>query len=299
MSLLKRNLPIPAIMKRNQLTLVVLALLLSFSFLSTKKPKTYTYSSKTIEKTLGKVNDSLFASPYEVSNAEYQFFLTELKQSGNTRAILLAQIDSTKWSNDLHFAGPMEEHYHQHPAFGNYPVVNITQEGARLYCEWLTNKYHADPKRMYKKVVFRLPTEEEWEYAARGGKSSFTYPWGGPALRNNKGCLMCNFSRIGDERLRRTDEGKVEVVANIPIENVANSDEFMLTAPVQSYWPNDFGLYNMSGNVSEMVQEKGISKGGGWKSLGYEVRIDQQATYNDQAQLPTMGFRYFMEVLEH
>jgi len=56
------------------------------------------------------------------------------------------------------------------------------------------------------------------------------------------------------------------------------------------------GLYNMSGNVAEMIQEKGIACGGGWRSCGYDVQITSTEKY-DHSDVD-LGFRYFIEIVE-
>jgi len=84
--------------------------------------------------------------------------------------------------------------------------------------------------------MFRLPTEYEWEYASRGGRIGNKYPWGGPYARNGKGCMLANFKPM------RGDYGA--------------SDGGVYPVRADSYFPNDFGLYNMSGNVSEWTQTK-------------------------------------------
>ena len=81
---------------------------------------------------------------------------------------------------------------------------------------------------------FRLPNEFEWEYASRGGQPLNPYPWGGPYLRNGKGCILANFK-----------PGR----GNYP------DDGGFYTVKVNSYWPNDFGLYNMAGNVAEWTAD--------------------------------------------
>jgi formylglycine-generating enzyme required for sulfatase activity len=63
---------------------------------------------------------------------------------------------------------------------------------------------------------------------------------------------------------------------------------------VPAYFPNDFGLYNMSGNVAEMVQTEGISKGGSWRSGAYDIRIDQQSGYEGSS--PALGFRPVLQI---
>lgn len=102
----------------------------------------------------------------------------------------------------------------------DHPVVHIAYKDALAYCEWLGK---------------RLPTEAEWEWAARGGLEEAIYPWGIKDV--NEGKPQCNFF-----------QGK------FPNENYS-LDEFEFTAPVQSFRPNGFGLYDMAGNVWEICSD--------------------------------------------
>ncbi len=237
---------------------------------------------KEINESLAKINDKLYASKYEVSNKLYMAFLNSLKQSNKPNLLSIAQIDTLKWTDKLTYNEPYVHYYHSHPAYGNYPVVNISYEAAKLFCEWMTEQYNAAPKRKFKKVLFRLPTEKEWITAAQAGDSTAIYPWEGKSLRNKKGQVMYNFKR----QLKDTMwiEGKY-------------AENMDVTVPVKSYWKNNFGLYNMGGNAAEMINEKGIAKGGSWIDDSEYLNIDTKYKYDGRAQT-FVGFRYFAEILE-
>lgn len=146
--------------------------------------------------------------------------------------------DSTVWLKDFAYAynEPMYEYYFQHSAFDDYPVVGVDWYAAREFCRWRTKHLNAyrSSRELEQMPRFRLPSEAEWEYAARGGYEHKVYPWEGPYLRNSKGCFLANFK-----------PGRGDYIA----------DNFTYTAPVESYIPNGYGLYNMPGNVAEWCQD--------------------------------------------
>lgn len=102
----------------------------------------------------------------------------------------------------------------------DHPVVHVSRNDAAAYCEW---------------AELRLPTEAEWEYAARGGLERKTYPWGDELTP--EGEHRCNIWQ-GDFPDHNTGE-----------------DGWLGTAPVDTYEPNAYGLYNTSGNVWEWVAD--------------------------------------------
>ncbi len=238
---------------------------------------------KEINKSLVKIEDGLYASKYEVSNKLYMTFLSSLKNSNDTGLLTIAQIDTLRWRDKYSYNEPYIQHYHKHPAYQNYPVVCINYEAAKLFCEWLTAQYNADPKRKFKKVLFQLPSESEWIMAAQAGDNSATYPWQGNDLHNKTGEAMCNFKQELNDTIKF--KGKPPIGADI-------------TAPVGSYYKNNFGLYNMSGNVAEMINEKGIVKGGSWRDKSEYLAIATKYKYDGNAQA-FVGFRYFAQVLEN
>lgn len=237
----------------------------------------------------------------EVSNRQYKEFVSSVKQSGNTQALKTVLPDTLVWRTGGVYNEPYVEYYFRHPAYADYPVLGVSHEAARLYCAWLTDQYNVRlaelfPKLKVKSLEVRLPTETEWMWAARGGHDLAPYPWGGPFLRNAQGDFMCNIAKLGDESISRNLETKQFVLrTGTYYYDVSNAD---ITAPVVSYWPNDYGLYNMAGNVAEMVAQSGTAKGGSWYTGGYDAQIGVPDPNQGNTQ-PTayIGFRPIFTVV--
>ena len=143
--------------------------------------------------------------------------------------------DTLAWTHDFtySFNDPMTKNYFWHPAYDNYPIVGVTWTQCNAFNVWRTqNLMNGWLQSNGEPFIndFRLPTEAEWEYAARGGLDLAPYPWGGPYIRNRQGCFLGNFKPLSGNY---TDDGGFH------------------TVPVDSYSPNDYGLYQMAGNVAE------------------------------------------------
>jgi gliding motility-associated lipoprotein GldK len=143
--------------------------------------------------------------------------------------------DTLCWIRDFSYSynEPMTRNYFWHPAFDDYPVVGVNWKTARAFCHWRTQLWNTFKSDEPNTETFRLPTEYEWEYAARGGKDLAAFPWGAYYTRNAKGCLLANFK-----------PGR----GNYP------EDGGLYTVKADAYFPNDYGLYCMSGNVSEWTE---------------------------------------------
>ncbi|MCK5539343.1 MAG: formylglycine-generating enzyme family protein [Deltaproteobacteria bacterium] len=112
----------------------------------------------------------------------------------------------------------------------NQPVVEVSWEDAVAYAEWLSAK---------NKRKFRLPTEVEWEYACRAGTTTVRY-WGDDAV------LACRYANVADRTAKREwSKWRIHDC----------EDGFKVTAPVGSFQPNSFGLYDMLGNVWEWCSD--------------------------------------------
>ena len=160
----------------------------------------------------------------------------ELKRRSDFISVKRVNIypDTLSWIRDYTYAynEPYMKMYFSHPGYGEYPVVGISWEQAQAFCHWrsyLFNSFQIANKGV-RVQDYRLPTEAEWEYAARGGKDLSMYPWGGNYVRTAKGCFLANFK---PQRGNYTDDG------------------YLIASKVASYPPNDFGLYDMAGNVAE------------------------------------------------
>lgn len=191
---------------------------------------------------------SFFISETEVPNWLYREFCQHMIDSLGSEKAQQFLPDSLCWLNgttnsDVDY---LAAHYFTHPAFDNYPVVGVSYIQAHSFCAWLTSKVKNELRRSKKIaswadfIEFRLPTEEEWEYAARGGSDLHSYyPWGpyyytfsddGFVPHANCGAII--------DTLGATD---------LP----ADHDGYTYTGPIKSYTSNSYGLYNVSGNVSE------------------------------------------------
>jgi sulfatase modifying factor 1 len=269
--------------------IVTLSILIMILFISAKTEKKPIFTLDKFEASFSKISDKLYFSKHEVTNIQYITFLDELSKSNELEKYKISQIDTAQWITKEGYDNPYATLYHRHPAYSNYPVVNITYEGALLFCEWLTNKYNSYDKRKFKKVIFRLPTQTEWENAARGGLKENSYPWGGFYLEDYKGIKQCNYLVLGDQSISFNEEKEEFEIVNM-------GQTSHITMPVNSFKGNGFGLFNMSGNVAEMTQDKGISRGGSFLSPGYDVRVESTKKYNKQSK--DIGFRVCIEIIE-
>jgi formylglycine-generating enzyme len=154
--------------------------------------------------------------------------------------------DSSCWATDFRYSynQPLVKNYFCHKAFDQYPVVGVSWNQAKAYCQWLTTEVNASRAAKGKEPLpaYRLPTEAEWEYAAMGrgtGNAKTLYgmyvPW---TNENNR------IDRRGEYTANiKTDHGNYI------------GDSYEYTCPVTGFKANSFGLYNMAGNVAEWCED--------------------------------------------
>jgi formylglycine-generating enzyme len=212
--------------------------------------------------------------------------------------------DTLCWIRDFTYSynEPWTSKYFWHTGFGDYPVVGVTWKQANAFCQWRTkmqNQFFSGNEQATV-MDYRLPTEYEWEFAARGGLQNSMYPWGGYYSRNQKGEFMANYK---------------------PMRGNYIEDGGLATMKVGSYPPNDFGLYDMAGNVAEwtitawdplsttMVSQlnpnyqynaqdsdppamkRKVIRGGSWKDVGYYIQTSSRTYEYQDSSKSFIGFR--------
>jgi len=220
--------------------------------------------------------NAFYIDEHEVTNADYQAFLNDMPRE--QRDLYLP--DSTIWAEVR--SQESWQTYFRSPLFEDYPVIGVTWEQARDYCQAL-NK--------------RLPTEAEWEYAARARHLGRIYPWDGFDTRTNDGLYLANYN---------------------PARGGYAADGFAFTSPVDAFPANDWGLYGMTGNVAEWVRDsytpsyedisdfnpyhkdeeepRRVVRGGSWTSSAFYIGVAARDTQHKSEPSATVGFRCVREV---
>jgi sulfatase modifying factor 1 len=244
---------------------------------------------------------------WDVSQFKFRFSEMDLERAAKDKSLKRSELisqddievypDTTAWIRDFAYSynEPMHNDYFWHDAYGEYPVVGVSWDQARAFCQWRTLYHNGYQKGKGGQPIniYRLPNEAEWEYAARGGLQGATFPWGNHYTKNDRGCFMANFK---------------------PLRGDYAADQALYTVEVDAYEPNDFNLYNMAGNVSEWVygsyatssyeysssinpsvndknNERKVVRGGSWKDVAYFLQVSSRDyEYADSAR-SYIGFR--------
>lgn len=214
--------------------------------------------------------------------------------------------DTLVWIRDYTFAynEPLTEKYFSHVAFDDYPVVGVTWFQAKAFCNWRTKQMNVFQGIIKNPGVmdYRLPSEVEWEYAARGGHQMTLYPWGSYYTRNQEGSFLANFKPMRGNY-------------------VSDSQTNVTTSKVANFPPNSYGLYDMAGNVAEWTSnafnesayeilsdfspdfqynakpddppalKRKVIRGGSWKDIAFYLQVSTRTfEYQDSAK-SYVGFR--------
>lgn len=234
--------------------------------------------------------DDYFISETEVTNRQYHLYLQSLKRNGQLDAYNKALPDTTVWQDEINteYSEPYTIYYFQHPAYSNYPLVGVTATQAVQYCKWLTDSLNTENPKA--KVVVTLPTRKQWIRAARGSSDQQFYAMKGTQLRNSKGLYLYNHKVVGEQNIYKDEETKqYKVIPRYNLMRDNQDDGALITTEVKSYWPNEFGTYNMCGNVAEMIANDTIALGGSWNDPGFDIRIESTKSATKPSCL--IGFR--------
>ena len=250
---------------------------------------------------------------WDVSLFEYDYKQLDIERAareGLSRWDVLVDLDplvvypdTTAWVRDFNYSynEPMHNDYFWHEAYSDYPVVGVSWSQANAFCNWRTDyrNSYLKSKGKHFENKFRLPTEAEWEFAARGGLQGATFPWGGPYAKNDRACFLANFK---------------------PLRGDYAADQALYTVEAESFEPNDYGLYNMAGNVAEWTNSsydaasytysstmnpnvndpknhRKVVRGGSWKDVAYFLQVSSRDYEYDSIKTSYIGFRTIQDYL--
>jgi len=244
---------------------------------------------------------NLFIDEAEITNIDYQEFLFYLKRDS-------AEEIFNKALPQLKIYDFNEADYFTSQQYRFFPIVGLTHDQAIDYCKWrsyfVTNLY----RTKYKKNVnfkFRLPIESEWELAASNGLDNAKYEYGVEGQHiisyriNEKasGFLLDKIqTKKSGEEVSKDILNSV-IIKDLPFNLKRDLPYFLKFGTpyyTYSFYRNDYGIYNMIGNVAEMTYERGIAKGGSFKDNLSDSKITDKRYYDSPAD--DIGFRCICEV---
>jgi len=254
--------------------LIPIIIAVSFLFIHSKEIDSFKI---TTPPGTSQIKDSLYMDTYEVSNMAWQEFIAwTQKYDEDTLKYKKLEADTTVWYSLKYDADRYINTYFTGASFASYPVVGITYEQAKQFCEWRTERVNEllqkTPGSAFKRVEYRLPTETEWELAAAGKLDIVKFPYG---------------YEHTTERIKGGDTVKI---FNCYYNDFDSLNPQQANAkPVNFGKPNQYGIYNMIGNVGEMVSEKGLAKGGFYDLPLEYCKVKEQSSYKFPNRY--LGFR--------
>ncbi|MFC6996194.1 formylglycine-generating enzyme family protein [Rufibacter roseus] len=268
------------------------------------------------------LRDSFYVDETEVANIHYLEYLYHINKDSSAEFYLSQLPDSTTWKVSLQPNDDFMRHYFRYPGYRYFPVIGVSFEQAVNYCKWrsdMVNKLLQDKTskigralKGYDAVVeYRLPTKEEWEYAAAGGLDINNHPYGivrpahGKAntLKIGRGSLSECLDTLGitygkDDILHKMEFTVLEnyyLSIDKPgfrcpsLETLRQTANYIGPEYYYSNPPNNFLLFNMIGNVAEITATEGVAKGGSFKQSLSEISIPKNFHYNEPEEW--LGFR--------
>lgn len=289
----------------------------------------YSIDVKSWEDDFRPVSSVIYAANIEVTNAQYNRFLQYLQINKLPELYEQFKFDFSRYEEPAfsfmtNYAMPRIE-TKKNRYFNHHPAVNISYEAANAYCEWLTQQYNNATERKFKKVKFRLPSLDEWQIAAASIKNPTSWKLDDQEVEVKVTPKGSEFDKDAEVRKVSLRDPEIQYpwfryfgLRNSPLNHKScylgnfkaepcdcpgyrgtkpyNYDGFATMAPTKSYFPNDIGLYDVVGNVAEMINEKGKACGGSWNHLPVESTIRSVNPYTQPDA--AIGFRVFMEIIE-
>ena len=214
--------------------------------------------------------DNFFVDDQEVTVLAYRRYLTGLKLSHGAESdrYLSAMVDTTVWEGTGSDSDrPLMETYFHHPTFHEYPVIGVSHSQAEAFCKYrgekLQERIQKDPqlKQHIQSIEMRLPTSKEWLFISKLNESKFARM---QLKKKDKGKHPYNFTRINQDRGYSFSDTYASAIR---------------VGPAKSYWPGKLEIYNLYGNVAEMVAEVGIAYGGAWIHTEADGLSDEPVAY--------------------
>ncbi|CAG5081508.1 SUMF1/EgtB/PvdO family nonheme iron enzyme [Parvicella tangerina] len=226
------------------------------------------------------ISENLYISVYELSIGEYQNYLSAIAQD-STEEFYKSQLpDSTaldyiRWANESYCGcGPMYIPHYSHPAFDNMPAYGLSHDQVINYCNWLTSTSNDSTGLIEYK--FRLPSEDEWDSAYGKNSKKYSkdkeycetyvsdYPAYGNLIRQNVGLENVSYKRTRITNSNNSDKGEFIYKDSIYVYDLIEPNCYSRKPQPNPIWNNvvnEYGLFHIDGNLSEMTSTPGIAKG--------------------------------------
>jgi hypothetical protein len=233
---------------------------------------TYILANKTEYTGKPTVIDAFTIRNVAVTNLEYKTFLADLIMQERGTEYFKAEVLALKWKQQGY--EKLAYDYFQEDKYNDFPVVNVTENGARLFCKWLNEelkRYMQQNKLKEKKLLIRLPYDKEWILAARDGYAKISYETGYNTIYEPREGLV-DFSFVKRmHQIRKKAMGK-DTLYPLYITNRYGWPEQQLTgflakgfsaynyAPADTIYPDRMKVYGKIGHLSEMVPQYNTSR---------------------------------------
>lgn len=242
--------------------------------------------------------DNLLVDETETTNIAWQEFLFYVKRDSSSNYYKTLTRDVAAQPTDNYFTNPI---------YRFYPVVGVSHYQAVEYCKWRTNILNSQQTNEEFKVNIRLPNEQEWEHFASGGVDLNKYPFGTSQymcrikIKKKSGKYFKAINQLIQDEKTINEEIKAfnsqeDSVINFnckqafPFFMAQNKPNYVFNLPI-----NIYGLYNVLGNVAEMIDEKGVAKGGSYQHELLDCEIADRMNYDKPEKF--LGFRSICQVI--